>query len=100
MSDEQLRESSVEMRAPEVERRGLTPRRRSGRDGGRRAGDIPQDYVSVTEYALRHSVDRRTVYKWMANGLVEFYRVEQLIRIRNVKPDTEKATSAVHPSTS
>lgn len=84
----------------EVERRTAQDRRRSGRPGGRRISDVPPDWVSVTEYAYRHSVDRRTVYKWMRAGLIEFYQVELLIRIRNVAPATENRTSAVHASTS
>lgn len=83
----------------EAERRQRYRRART-RPGGRRGDDIPKDYVSVTEYAHRHSVDRRTVYKWMTNGNVDFYQVEALIRIRNVPPRNEGHTLAVHPSTS
>jgi hypothetical protein len=61
-------------------------RRRNPRLGGRRKYDAPAEWVSVTEYAARHSVHRTTVYKWRDLGLLECYQVENVVRIRNIPP--------------
>lgn len=63
-----------------------------GRRRAARVSDVPKDYIGVTEYATRHSVNRKTVFKWMGHGLVDYYQVlapgsvKPLIRVRNVPP--------------
>lgn len=63
-----------------------------GRRQALRLDDVPKDYIRVTEYATRHSVNRKTVFKWMGHGLVDYYQVlapgcvKPLIRVRNVPP--------------
>jgi hypothetical protein len=64
-------------------------------NNGRRATDPAPDWVSVTEYARRHSVDRGTVYKWLRHGLLDHYQVEAVLRIRNVPPRKTPRPSAV-----
>jgi excisionase family DNA binding protein len=72
-----------------VERRQNGPnRRRMPRPGGRRATDPPAEWLSITEYACRHSVSRHTVYKWLREGLLEHYAVETVVRIRNRPPSS------------
>lgn len=76
---------------PDQERRGQGDRRLSPRVGGRRASDIPAEYVTVTEFARRYGVGRDTVHKWIGAGILRFYRVETVVRVRNLPPDQHKA---------
>lgn len=63
-----------------------------GRRHAQCLSDVPKDYIRVTEYAKRHSINRKTVFKWMGHGLVDYYQVlapgcvKPLIRVRNVPP--------------
>lgn len=66
----------------------LPTRRGSGRKGGRRREDIPQDWVSPSEYAVRHSVGKTTVFKWIRQGLLTVYRAGSVVRIRNIPPQS------------
>jgi len=91
-----------------TERRDLArpDRRGHARQGGRRATDVPADWVSISEYARRYGVDRSTVRKWLSvpavetpqrslsNGILEFYRAPAVIRIRNVPPQGAPAALA------
>lgn len=43
-------------------------------------------WVSITHYAQIHDVTRPTVYKWLECGLLEFYRVNGVVRIKNQPP--------------
>ncbi len=50
------------------------------------------EWLSVTEYAQVYGVDRSTVYKWIANGVLVTYKVDKLRRIRNLPPDQHQPT--------
>jgi hypothetical protein len=53
---------------------------------------MPSAWISVTTYGQKHGVDRKTVHKWLAAGLLEFYRVERLIRVKDVPPRERRKT--------
>jgi hypothetical protein len=61
-------------------------RRSSARRGGRRASDLPPEWLSVSDYAHCYGVDRDTVHKWLQADLLESFRVGKLIRIRHTPP--------------
>ena len=73
------------MSGPDADRR-QSDRRRDGRPGGCRATDPQPEWLSVSDYARVHSVSRPTVYKWIDANLVDVYRVERILRVRNVPP--------------
>jgi hypothetical protein len=56
-------------------------------------------YLNVSEYARAYGVDRSTVYKFLAAGLLEHYRVKVddhgllVVRILNLPPDRHPKTS-------
>jgi hypothetical protein len=43
-------------------------------------------WVSITRYAEIHAVSRPTVYKWLDAGLLSTYRVDGVVRVRNIPP--------------
>lgn len=47
-------------------------------------------WVSVMTYAEIHHVDRHTVYKWLDAGLLHYYQIGRLIRIKNEPPANEE----------
>lgn len=55
-----------------------------------KASDPPAEWVSVSDYARTHSVSRNTVRKWMRARLLEFYKVDVIVRIKNVPPDQQR----------
>jgi excisionase family DNA binding protein len=52
-------------------------------------------YLSIAGYARTYGISRHTVYKWLEAGVLQTYRVDTLVRIKNVPPDEhqEKASS-------
>jgi hypothetical protein len=66
-------------------------RRKSSRPGSRRADDPPPDWLSISDFAKRYGIDRGTVYKWLRAQLLDVYRVDTLLRIRNLPPDQHAA---------
>lgn len=53
----------------------------------------PTPWLCVTDYADTYGVDRSTVYKWMGAGILEIYRVDRVIRIKNMPPDLHRPPS-------
>lgn len=47
---------------------------------------VRREWLSVSAYARKYGVDRNTVYKWEALGLLELYRVGAVVRIKDQKP--------------
>ena len=43
-------------------------------------------WLCVTDYADTYGINRSTVYKWLDAGLLEVYRVDRVVRIRNKPP--------------
>lgn len=68
------------------ERRQQPDRRAPIRGGGRRADDPPPLWVSIRTYAQQHETTRQTVYKWIEAGLIDTWRVGQVIRVKNQPP--------------
>lgn len=66
---------------------------------------LAAEWVPVTKYATHHSVNRKTVGKWMRAGLVEYYRAvvpgcrKPVIRVRNMPPrsSSEEKTAEASP---
>lgn len=57
------------------------------------AAAVKRGYLSVTDYAYKHSVDRKTVYKWMEMGVVQWYRrPDRVLRVLDSDPPTEECT--------
>lgn len=52
----------------------------------------PPAWISITLYSQKHGVDRKTVHKWLAAGLVESYRVQRLIRVKDAPPKERRHT--------
>jgi len=46
----------------------------------------PALWVSITRYAEIYGITRPTVYKWLRCGLIESYKVDDVIRLRNCPP--------------
>jgi hypothetical protein len=91
--EETLPPGGHDRRDPErADRRQLLVRR-----GGRRASDPPADWLSVTDYAARFGVDRSTVYKWLGEDLLETYRMDNILRIKNLPPDRHHPPARVAP---
>lgn len=44
------------------------------------------EWVSISAYARIHQIDRVTVYKWIQAGLLVYYRVGAVVRIKNQPP--------------
>lgn len=80
-----------------TEDRRQRTRRSPNRAGGRRATDRQPEWLSVTLYAEKYGVDRNTVYKWLKAGLLVSYRVESLVRIRNLQPNQHRALLKAAP---
>lgn len=43
-------------------------------------------WLSITAYAEKYAVSRRTVYKWIDCGLVDAFKVERVIRLKDFPP--------------
>ena len=52
-------------------------------------GESPR-WLSVSAYARTYGIDRSTVYKWLADGLLITYRVGRLIRVKDQRPLASK----------
>lgn len=52
----------------------------------RRASERPQEWVTISAFAQKHGTDRRTVYKWLAGGLLESYTIGAVTRVRDLPP--------------
>lgn len=80
----------------QMDRRSTVPRR-----GGRRAQDLPAEWVSATIYAQRYGIDRKTVRKWLRAQILRTYQVGTLLRIRNLPPNEHHvrtdAETGTHP---
>jgi hypothetical protein len=57
----------------------------------------PSAWVSISEYAQHYGVSRSTVRKWQACGLVDSYRVDRVIRVKN-QPPGHGSAGAVQPA--
>lgn len=51
-------------------------------------------WLSISAYARAYSVDRKTVYKWLDEGLLDTFRVHHVIRILH-KPPTKADSTKV-----
>lgn len=47
-------------------------------------------WLSIGAYARAYGVTRNTVKKWIAHDLLEIYRFDGLIRIRNREPHAHR----------
>lgn len=45
-----------------------------------------REWISITRYAQKYGIARHTLYKWMDAGIVEFFRVERCVRLRDRPP--------------
>lgn len=51
-------------------------------------------YVSISHYADLYGVTRQTVYKWLNEpGLLDWYRVARVVRIKNRPPVSRRSSS-------
>ena len=50
----------------------------------------PPIWLSISAYARVWGIDRATVYKWLAAGLLDHYRVGRCIRVKDQQPRTVK----------
>lgn len=46
----------------------------------------PATWVSIADYGRLHGAHPKTVRKWLAAGLLKFYRVNRFIRVHNSPP--------------
>lgn len=53
-------------------------------------------WISITRYSEAYGADRKTVHKWLASGLLEFYRVGRFIRIKHQPPKLICAAKSVN----
>lgn len=51
------------------------------------ASTTEERWLCITDYAVAYGVTRPTVYKWLDAGILETYKVQRVIRIRNIPPD-------------
>lgn len=63
-------------------------RRQLPRPGGRRDTDPPSEWLTIRRYALTYGANRKTVFKWLDQGLLEWYRVGFFLRVKNQPPAT------------
>jgi hypothetical protein len=66
--------------------------------GGSLSGGVvtskePEFWVCITDYAALYGVDRSTVYKWLNAGLLEVYRIDRVVRIKNKPPNLHTPVS-------
>lgn len=47
---------------------------------------VLREWISVSRYATKYGISRHTLYKWMDAGVVHFYRVERVVRVRDQPP--------------
>lgn len=47
----------------------------------------PSDWLSIAKYARTYGIDRGTVRKWLDAHLLETYRQDNILRIRNLPVD-------------
>lgn len=66
-------------------------RRRMPRFGGRRRTDSRAEWMSVTNFAEKYGIDRKTVRKWLRAEILLTYQVGLLIRVRDLPPDAHIA---------
>ncbi len=50
----------------------------------------PSEWVSISQYARIYGIGRPTVYKWLRGGVLEHYKVDWCVRIRNLPPSQQK----------
>jgi excisionase family DNA binding protein len=59
------------------------------------------DWLSITMYAATYGVSRPTVWKWLGSGLLTYYRVGRVIRIKDHPPlstsDQQDGLKAINP---
>lgn len=60
----------------------------------RRASDWPIEWITVSLFARKYGIDRRTVYKWLDMELLETYRIGAVTRVRDLKPPHKKQQAA------
>lgn len=54
----------------------------------------PPAYLSIASYARTYGISRHTVYKWLDSGLLQTYRVDTLVRIKNLPPNEHQQEEA------
>lgn len=50
-------------------------------------------YLSIEAYARQWGVSRQTIYKWLDAELLEHYRFDGMVRIKNICPAHHQPTS-------
>lgn len=54
------------------------------------------EWVSIKTYAQLNDVHRNTVTKWITAGLVTVYRVNRIVRVRNIPPKSADGCTPTH----
>lgn len=55
----------------------------------------PAVWINISRYARAYGVDRKTVYKWLAAGLLESWRVGMVVRIKHQPPTERRETPRI-----
>lgn len=50
-------------------------------------------YLSIEAYARQWGVSRQTIYKWLDADLLEHYRFDGLVRVKNICPSQHRPSS-------
>lgn len=72
----------------------------------RRPIEADVEWVSRQEYCRRHSIERRTLLKWMRHGMVTYYAAlvpgerKPTIRVKDEPPTSGRGNSSEHRVTS
>lgn len=53
----------------------------------------PAAWVSISEYARNYGLSRSMIYTLIENGKLENYRIDNVVRVRNVRPDQHRERS-------
>lgn len=59
------------------------------RAGGRRRSDPSAEWMSITRFAEKYAVHRKTVLKWLHADILLTYRVGSVLRVRDLPPDLQ-----------
>lgn len=57
----------------------------------RRACDVEQEWLTISGYAKKYNANRRTVYKWIAAGLLTTFKVGYVVRVKDLPPEALRA---------
>lgn len=67
--------------------------RRYGHTGCHSWDTTGPGWLPTSRYAQAYGITRHTVYKWLRLGILTWYRIGQVTRIKNLPPDQHSGTS-------